>query len=89
MSTGTLEREQTMARPKGRPRSSERADVTVKVNRALVSKAKMIAASQDRSLAELLSELLQTPIEEAFAKLAQQMAAASKPSKPEGPKRPK
>jgi hypothetical protein len=56
-----------MARP-GRPKRSERDDVTVKLDRGVVSKAKMIASARNLPLAEYLSELLQSPVNRDFAK---------------------
>jgi hypothetical protein len=47
-----------MARAKGRPKRSERDDVTVKVDRTLVGKAKLIATHRGISVAELFTEAL-------------------------------
>jgi hypothetical protein len=64
--TATLER--AMTKRKGRPKRSERDDVPVKVDRAIVNKAKMIATARGLSLAEYVSELLRGPVDRDFAK---------------------
>lgn len=51
---------------RGRPKSSERDDVTVKVDRSLVAKAKLIAAHRGTSVAEMFSEMLQNPVDRAY-----------------------
>jgi hypothetical protein len=58
-----------MAKAKGRPKRSERDDVTVKVDRTLVGKAKLIATHQGIPVAELLTELLRAPIDKAYAQM--------------------
>jgi hypothetical protein len=55
-----------VAKPKGRPKRSERDDTTVKLSRALVLKAKIVATQRGISVAELLSELLQGPLDRAY-----------------------
>jgi hypothetical protein len=64
--TATLER--PMAKKAGRPKSG-RNDVSVKVDRALVGKARLIATHRGISVAELLSEMLQTPLDKAYAQM--------------------
>lgn len=54
---------------KGRPKSSERDDVTVKLDRTIVSRAKLIAADEGVSLAEYLSTALGPVVERAYGKL--------------------
>lgn len=56
-----------MAKPKGRPKRSERDDVTTKIDRNLVGKAHVIARERGITVAELLSELLRGPIDKAYA----------------------
>jgi hypothetical protein len=68
----TLERE-PMAKAKGRPKRSERDDVTTKIDRYLVGKAHLIAKDRGISLAELLSEMLRAPVEKAYAQLVRSM----------------
>jgi hypothetical protein len=52
----------------GRPKRSERDDVTVKIDKGIVSKAKMIASARNLPLAEYLSELLRSPVARDFAR---------------------
>ncbi len=69
MSVETLE--QTMARPKGRPRKSERDDITVRIDRTIVAKAKLIATGLGLrgGVAELLSDLVRGPVDRAYGKM--------------------
>jgi hypothetical protein len=53
-----------MARPKGR--RSERDDVAVKIDRGLYEKAKLVAFRRHIPMAELLSEILRSPIEKFY-----------------------
>jgi hypothetical protein len=64
-----------MAKARGRPKRSERDDVTVKLDRALVAKAKLIAAHRGSNVAELLSELLRAPIDRAYAQMVRELEA--------------
>lgn len=59
----------TMGRPKGSGKKSERDDVAVKVDRLIVSKARLIAGDRGISLAELLSGMLAGPVEREYGKL--------------------
>lgn len=65
--------EALMARPKGRPKKSERDDVSVKLDRSIVGMAKVIATSRGIPLAELLSEILDGPISRAYAVRMQEL----------------
>lgn len=58
-----------VARPRGKPKTSTRQDVTVKVDRVLVGKAKLIATHRGVPVAELLSDLLAVPIDRAYAQM--------------------
>jgi len=82
MSTETLE--QTMARPKGRPRKSERDDITVRIDRTIVAKAKLVATwlGLEGGVAELLSDLVRGPVDRAYGKMLREIG-------PEGPSPPK
>lgn len=70
--SATVEREK-VARPKGRPKQSERQDQTVKLDRTLVGKAKLIATHKGTSVAELLSEMLREPVDRAYAKMLREL----------------
>jgi hypothetical protein len=62
-----------MTKPRGRPRKSERDDVTTKVDRGLMAKAKVIAAHRKITAVELISELLKGPIDKAYAQLVKEI----------------
>jgi hypothetical protein len=76
---GILERPMGKA---GRPKRSERDDVTVKIDRGIVSKAKMIASARNVPLAEYLSELLRPPVARDFAKEMRRIESEEKGSEP-------
>jgi hypothetical protein len=57
-----------MAKAKGRPKSSERHDVSIKFDKALVAMARMVATAKGVSLAEYLSEAARPVIEKDFAR---------------------
>ena len=59
--------EPPMERKVGRPRK-DRDDVTVKVDRGIVVKAKLVAVARKMSLAEYLSDLIRGPVDRDFAK---------------------
>jgi hypothetical protein len=67
----------------GRPRG-DRDDVTVKVDRSLVARAKVIAARREVSLAKLLSDWLEGPLESAWDEMVREMDAAKR--RPKGGK---
>jgi hypothetical protein len=56
-----------VANPRGRPKT-DRDDVTVKIDRAVISQAKLIAAAKGISLAEYLSDILRGPVSREFLK---------------------
>ena len=60
-----------MARVKGK--KSERDDVAVKIDRIIVGKARMIATHKGISVAELLSDLLDGPIDKAYASMLREL----------------
>ena len=69
-----------MAKPKGRPKKSERDDITVRIDRSIVAKAKLVATwlGIEGGVAELLSELLRGPVDRAYGKMLRDIG-------PEGP----
>jgi hypothetical protein len=75
---------QTMARPKGRPKRSEREDVTVKIDRTVAIRAKTVANFRGVSLAELLSDLLDAPVMQAYADMVREMppGGSARPAPP-------
>lgn len=72
MQTATEER--VMAKAKGRPKSSQRNDVTAKVDSGVVTKAKFVADTRGIPLAEYLSELLRGPVDRDFARAVKQVS---------------
>ncbi len=64
-----------MAKRKGRPKSSERNDITVKMDRTLVNKAKLIATHRGVSVAALMTELAQGPVDRAYAQMLRELEA--------------
>jgi hypothetical protein len=82
-----LERKK-MGRPKGRPKSSDRDDVSVKLARDLVEKATMIKTHNKlASVAEYLSELLREPIARDWLKMVRELEADAAKNKPHRPER--
>jgi hypothetical protein len=57
-----------MGKKLGRPESG-RDDVSAKIDRAVVGKAKMIATHEGISAAELLTEILRGPIDKRYAQM--------------------
>jgi hypothetical protein len=62
----------TMAK-RGRPKTSERDDTTVKIDRAIVGKAKLIAAHKGVSVAELFSDMLRKPVDQAYIAMLREL----------------
>ena len=65
-----------MARPKGRPKTSERNDRTARVDATILGWADMVAKAKGISLAEYLSETLRVPVSRDFARVMEQMKRA-------------
>src|SRR3954468_10033229 len=70
------EERRIMGKARGRPKRSERDDVTVKVDRTLVGKAKLIATHRGIPVAELLTELLRAPLDKAYAQMLRDLEAS-------------
>ena len=68
-------RSRTMGRPKGRPKTSERDDVSVKIDRGIVDMARHVATHRGLSLAEVLSESLRAPVTTAFREVLRDLDA--------------
>jgi hypothetical protein len=68
----------------GRPKRSERDDVTVKIDRGIVSRAKMVASARNVPLAEYLSELIRSPVARDFAKEMRRIESEEKGSEASG-----
>jgi hypothetical protein len=52
---------------------SERDDIAVKVDRAIIGKAKLVATHRGISVAELLTELLRAPVDRAYAQMLREL----------------
>ena len=65
-----------MAKKRGRPKTSERTDVAVKIDRAVAAKAKAIATHRGTSVAEVLSELARPAIDKAYAAMLRELEAS-------------
>lgn len=68
----------SMAKGRGRPKTSERDDATVKMDRTLLGKAKLIATHKGIPVAQLLSELLQAPVDKAYAQMLRDLEGKPK-----------
>jgi hypothetical protein len=66
-----------MGKSRGRPKT-ERDDVSVKLDRGVVSRAKIVAAARGLTLAEYLSKLTRGPVDRDFAKEMQRVQAETK-----------
>ena len=65
-----------MSRPKGRPKTSERQDVSTKFDKALLGMARMVATAKGVSLAEYISEAARPAIEKDFASEMKRLGGA-------------
>jgi hypothetical protein len=55
------------------PRPDKRNDIAVKIDAAIYHKAKMVASFRHIPLAELLSELLEKPVERVYQQMRELM----------------
>jgi hypothetical protein len=62
-----------MAKAKGRPKTSERDDSTVRIDRTVLGKAKLVATHRGVSVAELLSEVVRVPVDRAYAAMLREL----------------
>jgi len=69
----------TMARPRGRPKTSVRHDINVKFDKALADMARMVAKAEGRSLAEYLTDAARPTIEREYGKLMARLLRGPKP----------
>lgn len=63
-----------MAKKKGRPKTSQRNDVAVKIDAEIIGKAKHVVLARDITLAEYLSDLLRGPVDRDFNKEMKRLA---------------
>lgn len=60
----------------GRPKRSERDDVVVRLDRAIVAKARLLAAHRGVSVAEVLSDLVKAPVDRAYLAMVQELGSS-------------
>jgi predicted DNA-binding ribbon-helix-helix protein len=68
-----MERTGRMAKPKGRPKRSERDDMTVRLERRLAMMLKSIADYRGITAAELLSDLAREPLTRAYGQMLREL----------------
>jgi hypothetical protein len=71
----------TMAKKMGRPKSSDRDDVSIKFDRILAGKARLISQGRGVSMAEYLSEMTRTFIDRDYAKLMRELEEEKPPKR--------
>jgi hypothetical protein len=67
-----------MAKKRGRPKVSDRDDVTIKIDRPLASMVKAIANRRGVGSAEILSDLAKAPIERAYSQMLRELEGPAK-----------
>jgi hypothetical protein len=60
---------------RGRPKEAERDDKTVKLDRAVVERAQIVAKRHRITLAEYLTELIRSPVDKAYREEVKAMAS--------------
>jgi hypothetical protein len=73
--------ERTVAKKMGRPKTSERDDVTIKFDRILANKARQVAISKGKTLVEYLTELNRPLIDADYAVLLREIEGGGKGKK--------
>lgn len=68
-----------MAKPKGRPKRSERRDRAAKIDSTILGWAEWIARAEGISVAELLSETLRAPLWRKFVAIMEESQGKGKP----------
>lgn len=69
----------TMAKKKtGRPQTSQRQDVSIKFDKTLAGKARLIAQGRGVTMAGYLSEITRAIIDRDYAKLMRELEGGSK-----------
>lgn len=63
----------TMAKRRGRPKTSDRDDVTVRVDRKVKVRAEAVADFKGIPLAEFLTEILRAPVDREFARMVREL----------------
>lgn len=65
-------------RSAGRPKTSERSDVSIKFDKVLAGRARIIAQGKGITMAEYLSEMCQPIIDRDYAKLMRELEDSGK-----------
>lgn len=69
--------ETTMAKKRGgRPKTSERQDVSIKFDKTLAGKARLISQGRGISMAEYLEEMTRSLIDRDYAKLLRELESS-------------
>lgn len=68
-----LAAEKDMARKKGRPKTGERKESTARMDATILAKVKMIAIHRGLTVSDLLSELLASPVDRAYAQVLREL----------------
>jgi hypothetical protein len=63
----------TVAKKRGRPKTSERDDATIRIDRLVARRLKAVADYRGASVAELATEMLRGPVDREFAKMVSEM----------------
>ena len=61
---------------RGRPKTSDRTDVPIKVEKAIANKAKLIANHKGVPVAALISDILRKPIDAAYVEMIRELEAS-------------
>lgn len=60
---------ETTKKRMGRPKTSQRADISVKIDESIVEMARMVALHKKVSIAVLLSDMLEAPMKRAHEEM--------------------
>ena len=74
--------ERPMAKKAGRPKTSDRDDATCRINRVILGRAQAVAKYRGIPVAQLLSELLDLPVQREYLAMVKESDTLSK--KPKG-----
>ena len=73
----TFLEQRSVSKSRGRPKASNRNDMTVRVDRTIVGKAKLVAThlGLEGGVAELLSDLVREPVDRAYGQMVQDLGS--------------
>ena len=78
MITAMAEMKPMAKRGRGRPKQSERDDVSVKIDRTLVGKARLVATHRGVTMAELLSDIIKGPLDRYYVQMIRELDKGQK-----------